>query len=72
MATIEVFLSYAHEDEPLRKQLEKHLQSLKRVGLIDVWHDREIRAGEEWKQKIDLHLNTATIILLLITHGSVK
>ncbi len=67
MATIEVFLSYAHEDEPLRKQLEKHLQSLKRVGLIDVWHDREIRAGEEWKQKIDLHLNTATIILLLIS-----
>ena len=35
--------------------------------IISIWHDRNISAGEEWKQAIDIHLNTAKIILLLIS-----
>ncbi|MBV9385660.1 MAG: toll/interleukin-1 receptor domain-containing protein [Chroococcidiopsidaceae cyanobacterium CP_BM_ER_R8_30] len=64
---IEVFFSYAHEDEDLRDNLEKHLSILKRQGVITGWHDRQIVAGTEWKGKIDEHLNTASIILLLIS-----
>ncbi|ARV58943.1 hypothetical protein BZZ01_10120 [Nostocales cyanobacterium HT-58-2] len=64
---IEVFFSYAHEDEKLRDQLEKHLSLLKRQGVITGWHDRKIGAGKEWKNEIDTHLNTAQIILLLIS-----
>lgn len=65
--TIEIFCSYAHEDEPLRKELEKHLTILKRQGLITSWYDRKIMAGAEWAHAIDTHLNTAQIILLLIS-----
>lgn len=64
---IEVFFSYAHEDEKLRDQLENHLSLLKRQGVITGWHDRKIGAGQEWKNEIDTHLNTARIILLLIS-----
>ncbi|MBW4500547.1 MAG: TIR domain-containing protein [Scytonema hyalinum WJT4-NPBG1] len=64
---IEVFFSYAHEDEKLRYQLENHLSLLKRQGVITGWHDRKIGAGQEWKNEIDTHLNTARIILLLIS-----
>lgn len=64
---IEVFYSYAHEDEKLRNDLEKHLSSLKREGVIIGWHDREIGAGKEWHNVIDTHLNTSHIILLLIS-----
>jgi TIR domain len=64
---IEVFLCYAHEDEALRKELATHLGALKRQHLIDIWHDREISAGTEWAQEIDKHLNTAQIILLLVS-----
>jgi hypothetical protein len=64
---VEVFYSYAHEDEVLRNELEKHLSLLKQQGLIDAWHDREIGAGTEWQQEIDTHLNSAGIILLLIS-----
>jgi regulator of protease activity HflC (stomatin/prohibitin superfamily) len=64
---IEIFLSYAHEDEDLRDELEKHLSILKRLGLITTWHDRKIGAGKEWKGEIDTHLNTAHVILLLIS-----
>ena len=64
---IEVFFSYSHEDEALRDELEKHLSILKHRGLISAWHDRKICAGEEWNGEIDEHLNSAQIILLLIS-----
>jgi len=64
---IEVFFSYAHEDEDLRDELEKHLSILKWQGVITGWHDRRIGAGREWEGEIDKHLNTAHIILLLIS-----
>jgi hypothetical protein len=38
-----------------------------RQGFISSWNDRKIGAGEEWANEIDVHLNTAQIILLLIS-----
>jgi hypothetical protein len=64
---IEIFFAYAREDEDLRDQLEKHLSMLKRDGVITNWHDRKIGAGKEWEGEIDTHLNTARVILLLIS-----
>jgi hypothetical protein len=66
-STIEIFFCYAREDEELREGLEKQLRALKRQGIIDVWHDREISAGAEWEREIDKHLNSAHIILLLVS-----
>lgn len=65
--SIEIFLCYAREDEVLRQGLEKHLKVLKRQGLIDIWHDRNISAGADWGREIDNHLNVAQIILLLVS-----
>ena len=64
---VEVFFSYAHEDEPLRKELEKHLSLLRRQGLITGWHDRLIAPGTDWARAIDEHLQQASIILLLVS-----
>ena len=64
---IEVFLSYATEDEALCNELEKHLSALQRQGVIAVWHDRRIMPGTDWLQEIDTHLNSSSIILLLIS-----
>src|SRR5947209_2709003 len=64
---IEIFCSYAHKDEKLRDELERHLSPLRREGKIKSWFDRMIEAGEEWKGKIDEHLNSANVILLLIS-----
>jgi hypothetical protein len=64
---IEVFYSYSHKDEDLRDELEKHLSILKHQGVIQSWHDRRIGAGREWEGEIDKHLNTAHVILLLIS-----
>jgi formylglycine-generating enzyme required for sulfatase activity len=64
---IEVFFSYSREDKPLRDKLEIHLSSLKRQGVISSWHDRQIIAGSEWEEEIDRHMQTADVILLLIS-----
>ena len=62
-----LFYSYSHKDEALRNELETHLKIMHRRGLIDSWHDRKIRAGEDWKSEIDENLERADIILLLIS-----
>jgi TIR domain len=64
---VELFYSYAHEDEALRQELQKHLALLKREGRISEWHDRDITAGAEWRGQINTHLNSATLILLLVS-----
>lgn len=64
---VEVFIAYAREDDELREVLETHLSSLKRKGLITAWHNRCIVAGSMWRNEIDTHLQTAQIILLLIS-----
>jgi AAA-like domain/TIR domain len=67
MEPIEVFFSYSHRDEKLRDKLALHLSMLQRQGVIKSWHDRKISAGMEWAQAIDEKLNSAGIILLLIS-----
>jgi DNA repair exonuclease SbcCD ATPase subunit len=64
---IKLFYSYAHEDEALRERLEVHLKLLKRQGILQDWHDRDISAGSEWAKQISAHLESADLILLLIS-----
>ena len=62
-----VFYSYANEDDALREALEKQLSMLRRQGYIAPWHKRNISAGQAWETVTDEHLNTADIILLLVS-----
>jgi hypothetical protein len=64
---VEVFFSYSQKDKVLRDQLEAHLANLKRQGIIAGWHDRRITAGTEWREAIDEHLESARMILLLVS-----
>ena len=63
----EIFFSYSHEDEALRDRLDTHLAVLKREGIIEIWHDRRITAGDEFAGVIDAKLETADLILLLVS-----
>ena len=64
---VKVFVSYAHEDEPYLKALDKHLAALKRSERIELWSDSALHAGEEWDQSIKQSLSQADIVLLLIS-----
>lgn len=67
LAPVEIFCSYAHEDDAWLHKLEKHLSLLKRQGLISLWHDRLITPGIDWAKTIDTHLEIASVILLLVS-----
>ena len=39
---INAFISYSHNDQSIKDQLVKHLGPLRRLGLINSWHDGEL------------------------------
>jgi hypothetical protein len=65
--SIKLFFSYSHKDEALRNELVNHLHILTRQGVISSWHDRKLLPGDEWDHHIHEHLETADVILLLIS-----
>ena len=74
LRAIEVVYCYSDNDEDrdLKDQLEKHLITMQREGVITTWHRDKIVAGEEWQSEIDKHIDTARIILPLISSDFVS
>ncbi|MDQ6843849.1 MAG: toll/interleukin-1 receptor domain-containing protein [Bacteroidota bacterium] len=66
-AVANIFISYAHADEDLKKELDKYLKVLKRSSKIQSWNDRDLIPGQEWDTEIMAALSRANIILLLIS-----
>jgi WD40 repeat protein len=64
---VRVFSSYAHEDEALYHELDKHLRLLQHQEVISAYNYRRIVAGTDWTQAFNEHFTTASIILLLIS-----
>jgi hypothetical protein len=64
---LKIFYCYAREDKDLCDLIDKHLGILKRLGQVVGWYDREIQAGTEWEREIKENLDTASLILLLVS-----
>lgn len=61
-----VFLSYAAQDASEARNLERALA----LAGIDVWSDTKLRVGERWREVIAAALESADVILVLITPAS--
>ena len=66
-AHVSLFISYSHKDKSYHDLLVQHLRPLKRKGLISSWSDQQLLAGDTWDTKIQGQLETADIIVLLIS-----
>jgi len=64
---VEIFYSYVDEDKDMAKQLQKHLILLQRQGLITDWSSAKLELGKDPSEQTMRHLNSAKIILLLIS-----
>ena len=64
---IEVFICYSLKDKKMLEQLEISLSSFEREGIIKIWHAGKIRGGQHRLVEINKHLNSAPVILLLIS-----
>ena len=66
---IEIFFSYAHEDEALMDTVRRQLVVRERIGEIVKWHDRMIPGGDEWRHRIDDRIQRAHVILLFMSQN---
>lgn len=64
---LNTFIIYAREDKDALLELKKQLIPLERSRQIALWYDGEIVPGEEWEKAIKTRLETADIILLLLS-----
>ena len=64
-----VFISYSHDDVEYRQELQKYLITLKRDNLIEIWQDEMIQVGSDWDETIRQNLQTADIVILLISQS---
>lgn len=68
---VTLFISYAHKDEALLDALLDHLRPLAAQGVIDLWHDRRMIAGDDIFPNIEAALDRAQIVLLLVSEAFV-
>lgn len=62
-----IFISYSHRDEPYADKLLRHLKALSREADFDVWSDRKIESGEDWRGEIKQHIENAQVAILLVS-----
>ncbi|NNB86078.1 NACHT domain-containing protein [Corallococcus exiguus] len=66
---LKLFFSFTHADTPHRLALERHLSPLIRSGRIKLAYDRKIEIGAKWEPDVHLHLESADLILVLVSQG---
>jgi len=62
-----VFISYSHEDSEWLLRIREQLAVLEREGLIDVFADTQIDAGEDWLARLHAEMLEAKVGLLLVS-----
>lgn len=65
--TSRVFISYSHTDREYLDRLLVHLTPLQRDGLLELWADTHLRAGDKWNSEIEKALSRATVAVLLVS-----
>jgi nucleoside 2-deoxyribosyltransferase len=65
--TSNVFISYSHVDSDVLNRVLVHLKPLEKQGMIDLWVDTRIKAGEKWEERIKNALSSAKVAILLVS-----
>jgi internalin A len=64
---VKAFVSYSHLDLEYLKALRSALAPLMRLNKLQLWDDRGIDAGDEWRNEIFQQLEDADIVLCLVS-----
>jgi len=62
-----VFVSYSHKDEAWKDKLLPQFGQLARLGILEVWDDRQIKAGVDWYARIREILGKTRCAVCLIS-----
>ena len=64
---VSTFISFSPSDSTSREQLETHLAVLVQQGILELWHRDCVGPGEAWESRVDAHLESAQLVLLLVS-----
>lgn len=64
---LNLFISYSHNDNQYVKDFLNHTAPLRDNGVLDMWYDQNIIAGDDFWNKIDEHLADRDIICCFIS-----
>jgi len=67
MKKTQLFISYCHNDREYLDRLLIHLKPLQKEGLIEVWADTQLKAGDRWRVEIKQALDRASVAILLLS-----
>ena len=68
---LKVFITYARENRTAKNKLITYLKGMQREGLISIWHDNEIIAGDKWREEIfSTNLPDSNLLLYLVSASS--
>ena len=62
-----VFLSYSHKDSELKDEFLNHFAILKRSDEAELWHDRELLAGQTVDPEILERIHESDVFVFLIS-----
>lgn len=62
-----VFISYSHRDEASKDRLLRHLNVLQNQGLLTLWDDRRMDAGDAWRNEIETAIEASNVAVLLVS-----
>jgi internalin A len=62
-----LFVSYSSRDAKQLDELLVYLKVLRNEGLVETWHDRCLTAGQDWDHVIRRELESADVVLFLVS-----
>lgn len=62
-----VFVSYSHDDKKWLKRFRTVFSPLSRYAEIDLWSDKRINPGEDWRAEINKAMVEAHVAVLLVS-----
>lgn len=64
---VKIFISYSRKDIAYKEELVEFLAPMRRQGLINDWHDKNIIPGEKWEDELLEELATTDVVVFLIS-----
>ena len=71
-APLKTFIIYARADAGFKDELVTHLHLFVEYGYVEKWVDSDLLPGEEWEKRIEQELDTAHLVIILVSADALR